>query len=97
MRLELSRELVLQTSSLLTFVIYLLGLHPDVCRRLREEVVETFGPTGTPTYERLKKMDYCAFPAHILLCVTDMCDSALCSQGDPPSLPVCPPRRAHVT
>ena len=52
---------MLQTSSLLTFVIYLLALHPDVCHRLRGEVLETFGPTGTPTYERLKKMDYCAF------------------------------------
>ena len=42
-------------------MIYLLALYPDVCRRLRGEVLETFGPTGTPTYERLKKMDYCAF------------------------------------
>jgi cytochrome P450 len=54
-------ELAVQTSSLLTFVIYLLSLHPDVCGRLREEVLETFGPTGTPTYTDLKKMDYCAF------------------------------------
>ncbi|KAI0298782.1 cytochrome P450 [Multifurca ochricompacta] len=46
------------TSSLLTFVIYLLGLHPDVCSRLREEVLETFGKTGTPSYAHLKKMEY---------------------------------------
>ncbi|KAI0249414.1 cytochrome P450 monooxygenase CYP63 [Lactifluus subvellereus] len=46
------------TSSLLTFVIYLLALHPDICHRLRGEVLETFGPTGTPTYDHLKKMDY---------------------------------------
>jgi Cytochrome P450 len=58
--------LLLQTSSLLTFVIYLLALYPDVCHRLREEVVNTFGLTGTPSYEHLKDMDYRAFSAHIL-------------------------------
>ncbi|KAH8983624.1 cytochrome P450 monooxygenase CYP63 [Lactarius akahatsu] len=46
------------TSSLLTFVIYLLSTNPDTCRRLREEVIETFGLTGTPTYVHLKKMEY---------------------------------------
>jgi cytochrome P450 len=46
------------TSSLLTFVIYLLSTNPDTCRRLREEVLETFGHTGTPTYGHLKKMEY---------------------------------------
>ncbi|KAI9454183.1 cytochrome P450 monooxygenase CYP63 [Russula earlei] len=46
------------TSSLLTFVIYFLALHPDVCSRLREEVLDTFGEMGSPTFEHLKKMEY---------------------------------------
>ncbi|KAI0294197.1 cytochrome P450 monooxygenase CYP63 [Russula brevipes] len=46
------------TSSLLTFVMYLLALHPDVCTRLRDEVLDTFGPAGAPTYGHLKKMEY---------------------------------------
>ncbi|KAF8472289.1 cytochrome P450 monooxygenase CYP63 [Russula ochroleuca] len=46
------------TSSLLTFVIYFLALHPDVCCRLRNEVLETFGTTGAPTYADLKTMNY---------------------------------------
>jgi cytochrome P450 len=68
--------LLLQTSSLLTFVIYLLALYPDVCHRLREEVLDTFGPTGTPTYGHLKEMDYRAFSARrvklVLPFLTDM-------------------------
>ena len=47
-----------QTSSLLTFVIYLLSTNPDTCRRLREEIIETFGLSGTPSYGHLKKMEY---------------------------------------
>ena len=54
-----------QTSSLLTFVIYLLSTNPDTCRRLREEVIETFGLTGTPSYEHLKTMDYRALVAFL--------------------------------
>ncbi|KAH9979194.1 cytochrome P450 monooxygenase CYP63 [Russula compacta] len=46
------------TSSLLTFVIYILTLYPDVCHRLREEVLDTFGKDGAPTYEHIKKMAY---------------------------------------
>jgi cytochrome P450 len=36
-------------------------MHRDVCSRLRQEVLDTFGPTGAPTYADLKQMDYCAF------------------------------------
>ncbi|KAN0123146.1 cytochrome P450 monooxygenase CYP63 [Russula decolorans] len=46
------------TSSLLSFVIYFLAVHRDVCSRLRQEVLDTFGPTGPPTYADLKQMDY---------------------------------------
>ena len=48
-------------SSLLTFVIHFLALHPDVCLRLREEILDTFGPAGTPTHGRLKEMHYRTF------------------------------------
>ena len=41
-------------------MIYFLALHPDVCCRLRDEVLETFGTTGAPTYADLKTMNYCA-------------------------------------
>ena len=41
--------------------MYFLALHPDVCHRLREEVLETFGTTGAPTYADLKTMGYRAF------------------------------------
>ena len=40
-------------------------MHRDVCSRLRQEVLDTFGPTGPPTYADLKQMDYCAF--HVTL------------------------------
>ena len=43
-------------SSLLTFVIHFLALHPDVCLRLREEILDTFGLAGTPTHEHLKNL-----------------------------------------
>ena len=46
----------------LTFdVMYFLVIHRDVCSRLRHEVLDTFGPTGMPTYADLKQMEYCAF------------------------------------
>ena len=41
--------------------MYFLAMHRDVCTRLRQEVLDTFGPTGTPTYTDLKQMEYCAF------------------------------------
>ncbi|KAI0041067.1 cytochrome P450 [Auriscalpium vulgare] len=46
------------TASLLTFAIYFLSFRPDVCDRLREEIIETFGPEETPTYGKLKAMTY---------------------------------------
>ena len=46
--------------------MYFLAMHPDVCHRLREEVLETFGPTGAPTYADLKTMGYRACHIHNL-------------------------------
>jgi len=45
------------TACLLTYVTYLLALHPNVARRLREEVLDICGH-GTPTYETIKKLKY---------------------------------------
>ena len=46
----------------LTFdMMYFLVMYRDVCSRLRHEVLDAFGPTGTPTYTDLKQMEYCAF------------------------------------
>ena len=51
-------ELPSQTASTLTFVVFLLSLHPEVLERLRAEVLEVVGPTERPTYERIREMKY---------------------------------------
>jgi hypothetical protein len=93
-----------QTSSLLTFVIYFLALHPDVCHRLREEVLDTFGPAGSPTYEHLKKMPYRAFnclirASVILNLVTEwlLYLSPCRAQGDTPSFHLRPAYCTNVS
>ncbi|TFL02950.1 cytochrome P450 [Pterulicium gracile] len=46
------------TSSLLTFVVYMLAEHPDVLRRLREEILDQVGPTNMPTYDDVRVMKF---------------------------------------
>ncbi|RDB15427.1 hypothetical protein Hypma_004172 [Hypsizygus marmoreus] len=46
------------TASTLTFAIYMLTQHPDITKRLREEIFRTVGQTGRPTYEHIKEMKY---------------------------------------
>lgn len=41
----------------MTYVTYFLALHPNVTRKLREEVLDVCG-YGTPTYETIKKLKY---------------------------------------
>jgi hypothetical protein len=48
----------LQTGSLLTFAFYMLTQHPDIERRLREEIFEKVGPEGNPTYEHMRDMKF---------------------------------------
>ena len=43
---------------LLTFSFYMLTQHPDVEHRLREEIFEKVGATGSPTYEQMREMKY---------------------------------------
>lgn len=47
-----------QTAATLTFVVFLLSLHPEVLQRLRDEILEVVGPTERPTYEHVREMKY---------------------------------------
>lgn len=47
-----------QTASTLTSAIYLMAMHPDVLRRLREEILEKVGPTRRPSYDDIREMKF---------------------------------------
>jgi hypothetical protein len=49
--------LLYQTASTLTFAAYMLTQHPDIARRLREEILNKIGH-GRPTFEQMKEMKY---------------------------------------
>jgi cytochrome P450 len=36
----------------------MLTQHPDIERRLREEIFEKIGPIGNPTYEHMREMKF---------------------------------------
>ncbi|KAK0455744.1 cytochrome P450 monooxygenase pc-3 [Desarmillaria tabescens] len=46
------------TAATLTFVVYMLSQHPDVLRRLRNEILERVGMTNRPTYNDFRDMKY---------------------------------------
>ncbi|KAJ3969298.1 cytochrome P450 [Lentinula raphanica] len=46
------------TSTLLSFVIYLLCCHPEVTHRLRAEILDHYHNDGRPTLENLKSLKY---------------------------------------
>ncbi|KAJ7022794.1 cytochrome P450 [Mycena alexandri] len=46
------------TMSVLTFIVYFLSVYPDVCTRLRAEILECVGAEGRPTYDDIRKMKY---------------------------------------
>ncbi|KAH8831771.1 cytochrome P450 monooxygenase pc-3 [Flagelloscypha sp. PMI_526] len=46
------------TASLLTFTVYLLAQHPEVCMKLRAEVIECVGLSERPTPEAIKSVRY---------------------------------------
>ncbi|KAF8959382.1 cytochrome P450 [Flammula alnicola] len=46
------------TASALTFTVYMLAEHPDVLRRLREEILRKIGPQRRPTYDDFRDMKY---------------------------------------
>ena len=37
---------------------YLLALHPEALKRLREEILRSVGPTRRPTYDDIREMKY---------------------------------------
>lgn len=47
-----------QTSAALTFVLYLLVMHPPVMAHLRREILNAVGPSANPTVDDLKNMKY---------------------------------------
>ncbi|OJA07921.1 hypothetical protein AZE42_03680 [Rhizopogon vesiculosus] len=46
------------TAATLTFVICMLSQHPDVLRRLREEILNKVGSSRRPTYDDMRDMKY---------------------------------------
>jgi len=46
------------TAGTMTFVVYMLSQHPDVLRKLREEVVNKIGSSRRPTVEDMRDMKY---------------------------------------
>ena len=46
------------TAGTLTFLVYFMAQYPHVYARVREEVLNTVGPTSMPTFEDVKEMKY---------------------------------------
>ncbi|KAF5354751.1 hypothetical protein D9756_005648 [Leucocoprinus leucothites] len=46
------------TASLLTFALYMLIEHPEINRRLREEILSRVGPESRPSYDDIRDMKY---------------------------------------
>ncbi|KAF9450762.1 cytochrome P450 [Macrolepiota fuliginosa MF-IS2] len=46
------------TAATLTFTVYLLSQHPDVMKRLRQEILDKVGPTRRPTFDDIREMRY---------------------------------------
>ncbi|KAF8816540.1 cytochrome P450 [Phlegmacium glaucopus] len=46
------------TMCLLTYSFYMLAEHPDIEKRLRQEIFDKVGPTGSPTYDQMREMKY---------------------------------------
>ncbi|KAJ7165917.1 cytochrome P450 monooxygenase pc-3 [Mycena filopes] len=46
------------TSATITFAVYMLAQHPDMAKRLRNEILEKIGPSRRPTHEEMKTMPY---------------------------------------
>lgn len=47
-----------------------MAMYPEVCTRMREEVLQTHGHDQVPTYESLRGLKYseCAVPYRTLIC-----------------------------
>lgn len=47
-----------QTACLLTYVTYFMAMHPEVTKRMREEVLRTHGSHQVPTYDSVHNLKY---------------------------------------
>lgn len=47
-----------QTTNSITFAVYMLAEHPEVCKRLRQEILEHVGDSQRPTFDDMKDMKY---------------------------------------
>lgn len=43
---------------LLTFSVYMMAEHPDIEKRLRDEIYEKVGPTSAPKYDQMREMKF---------------------------------------
>ena len=43
---------------MMTITVYFLSQHPDVLKRLRQEILDHVGPTRRPTYDDIRDMKY---------------------------------------
>lgn len=46
------------TASTLTSSVYMLAEHPDICSRLRQEIMQVVGPNRRPSLEEIRQMKY---------------------------------------
>ncbi|KAF5321751.1 hypothetical protein D9619_001271 [Psilocybe cf. subviscida] len=46
------------TASTLTFAIYMFSQHPEVLKKLRQEILDKVGPHNRPTYDNFRDMKY---------------------------------------
>jgi cytochrome P450 len=53
----------------MTFAVYVLAEHPRVLERLRQEILETVGPSARPSPEDLKNMKYLRAVLNGELCI----------------------------
>jgi len=64
------------TAATLTWLFYELAYHPEIYKQLREEVLETLGKDGRPTYENLKDMKFLQY------CINESIPFYLCRRID---------------
>lgn len=46
------------TAATLTFALYMLAEHPDVAKKLRDEIIDQVGPDARPDYDNIRDMKY---------------------------------------
>ena len=92
--LELWLSILLQTACLLTFVVYFMAMYPEVGKRMREEVIQTHGLDGLPTYESLRSLKYSAYFVAIRNYIVSNSFSSACRfERNSPPLPARRERR----